>query len=656
MVRLRRLLAASVGALALGFVIAPPALAADPTGPIGTLTVNDGSGYASNPTLTLHVAAQDSVALTTVAVYHDGTWDAPVPYADTIELALGAGTFDGEHQIEVTWTDADGNGATSDLVSVVLDRVAPALMPITLPDDPDPTDAVMPVGVAPSDGSALATVRFSSNGVSWSPPVPWAASVDWHDLDPALGGSAKLGSRTLYVEAADRAGNWSPPKTMPVLIAPNPHLTWLPEVPRTGHTITVTPNYPAPVTFSAGTYCMWEVAWGDPQSLYYGNRDETFGYFSVRGPASGGYCAPLSFTVPWMPYRRMLVHYEVELGGQSIGMGDGIGGSPDAPAIEPVVDSTSRSITSASMPLVYVLPQSSILIVGQPTTYHAYAVAGAKITSGDLWSVAYLDTPLQHLGGTSFTFTPDRPGNLTVCWGTDSTKQIRWSACFDPPARYRDHHAPVAALPITKIASGTTPLASIPALISWSAHDVGWGVKSYQVQRSVGGGAWHAWASTASRSRADTLVAGHSYRYRVRAIDKAGNVGAWVAGPTIHPVFVPDTAAAVVYHGAWTATPDASARNGELHATDAAAATATYRFAGRDVAWIADRGAGHGQTKVYVDGALVGTVDLAAAANDPARIVFHKHWAASGTHTVRIVVLGTVGRPTVDVDGFVVLR
>ena len=53
MVRVRRLLAASGGALALAFVIALPALAADPTGPIGTLTINDGSGYASTSTLTL---------------------------------------------------------------------------------------------------------------------------------------------------------------------------------------------------------------------------------------------------------------------------------------------------------------------------------------------------------------------------------------------------------------------------------------------------------------------------------------------------------------------------------------------------------------------------------------------------------------------------
>ncbi|MFN8628791.1 MAG: hypothetical protein U0838_00245 [Chloroflexota bacterium] len=439
-------------------------------------------------------------------------------------------------------------------------------------------------------------------------------------------------------------------------VIPRAPLSWSPDVPKTGHTLTITPNYPGAVTFPANTFCMWEVAWGDPQSLYYGNRDETFGFFAIRGPASAGYCAPLSFTVPWMPYRRMLVHYNLELGGDQGGLDEWVGSSPDDPAIAPEVDSTSRLITHASMPLVYVLPEDYVLIVGQPTTYRAYAVAGASVTSKDLWSVTYIDVPLQHLGGTSFTFTPDRTGDITVCWGTDSTKATRWSACYDPPARYADHTRPVAKAPDARVGTGTVPGASVPATVAWSATDRGWGVKSYLVQRSVDGGTWHTWASTTAKSRADALTVGHSYRYRVRATDKAGNVGAWATGPVIRPGFVSDANTSISYGGAWATAADATARNGSVHETQAASASARYRFSGRDIAWIAKRDAAHGAAKVYIDGILATTVDLAAAGDDPCRIVFRRHWSAVGTHTIKIVVVGTVGRPAVDIDGFVVLR
>ena len=57
-----------------------------------------------------------------------------------------------------------------------------------------------------------------------------------------------------------------------------------------------------------------------------------------------------------------------------------------------------------------------------------------------------------------------------------------------------------------------------------------------------------------------------------------------------------------------------------------------------------------------MDGTLVTTVDLNATVDAPARIVFRKHWSTRASHTVRVVVEGTAGHPTVDVDGFVILR
>ncbi len=109
-------------------------------------------------------------------------------------------------------------------------------------------------------------------------------------------------------------------------------------------------------------------------------------------------------------------------------------------------------------------------------------------------------------------------------------------------------------------------------------------------------------------------------------------------------------------HGAWSSVADATAAGGNLHESDIAAARSTLTFTGRDVAWVAERGPSHGKAKVYVDGKQVGTVDLAATTDHARQVVFTWHAKSVGTYHLRIVVNGTAGRPTVGVDGFLVLR
>jgi hypothetical protein len=67
-------------------------------------------------------------------------------------------------------------------------------------------------------------------------------------------------------------------------------------------------------------------------------------------------------------------------------------------------------------------------------------------------------------------------------------------------------------------------------------------------------------------------------------------------------------------------------------------------------------GPNRGLARVYIDGVLVATVDCVASALVGRRIVFAKSWSSSGTHTIRIVVVGTPNRPRIDIDAFEVLR
>ena len=56
-----------------------------------------------------------------------------------------------------------------------------------------------------------------------------------------------------------------------------------------------------------------------------------------------------------------------------------------------------------------------------------------------------------------------------------------------------------------------------------------------------------------------------------------------------------------------------------------------------------------------MDGALAATVDLTSGVPDTwtlRRPGFTKWWATSAKHMVKIVVVGTLGRPRVDIDSF----
>ena len=47
------------------------------------------------------------------------------------------------------------------------------------------------------------------------------------------------------------------------------------------------------------------------------------------------------------------------------------------------------------------------------------------------------------------------------------------------------------------------------------------------------------------------------------------------------------------------------------------------------------------------------TIDLYSSTTKYRQIVYQTSWGASGTHTIRIKVLGTQGRPRVDFDAFI---
>jgi GH25 family lysozyme M1 (1,4-beta-N-acetylmuramidase) len=217
-----------------------------------------------------------------------------------------------------------------------------------------------------------------------------------------------------------------------------------------------------------------------------------------------------------------------------------------------------------------------------------------------------------------------------------------------------DGIAPTLVAPTTRLWAGRTlGTSTVPVRVTWGASDVS-GIASTGLQKTVNGTTWTSMAlpSIAATAADSSIAIGGSARHRVRATDTKANTSDWLAGPLATAYVHQQTSAAVTWTGTWHTTSYSAASGGSLRYATARGASATFRFVGSSVAWVAAKGPTRGAVWVYVDGAFVTSVSLYASTSQSRPIVFARTWSSVGTHTLKIVVAGTAGHPRVDVDAF----
>jgi hypothetical protein len=193
----------------------------------------------------------------------------------------------------------------------------------------------------------------------------------------------------------------------------------------------------------------------------------------------------------------------------------------------------------------------------------------------------------------------------------------------------------------------------------WSpATDPTSAIVRYQAQWRVDSGAWGPTITVpASVPRTPrTFVVGHRYQLRVRASDSAGNWSAWSMAPAFTAEVVQDSSSSLLRTGTWRRYTNTSMSGGTSRYATARGASITRKFVGRAVSIVAPMSRSRGRVQVWVDGVLVKTADLYRSTISYRRVVCTRTWSVSGTHTVRLVVLGTAGRPRVDLDAILILR
>ncbi|MGW1804734.1 N-acetylmuramoyl-L-alanine amidase [Streptomyces sp. NPDC002078] len=200
--------------------------------------------------------------------------------------------------------------------------------------------------------------------------------------------------------------------------------------------------------------------------------------------------------------------------------------------------------------------------------------------------------------------------------------------------------------PNLSLRTGTVNTNAVPVTLGWKATDNAalQSVKLLSPTTATFG------PTTTSSSR--TAASGTAATWSMRAYDYAGNYR--TSSPSYTPVILQETSA--VKSGSWTTRSSTSYLGGKSYSSGSKGASLTWTFTGRSASWVVSRASSSGQAYVYVDGVKVSTVDLKSSTTLYRQAIWTKTWSSSAQHTIKIVVVGTSGRPTITTDGLVYIK
>jgi hypothetical protein len=218
-----------------------------------------------------------------------------------------------------------------------------------------------------------------------------------------------------------------------------------------------------------------------------------------------------------------------------------------------------------------------------------------------------------------------------------------------------DSVAPSVIGPAKSFLAGTALSSRAPFLkLGWAGSDATSGIARYELGQSTDGGAYTTVSTNLTSPTLDrALAVGHTYRLRVRAIDRAGNIGAWAYGASFVLKGYQEASTLIHYAGTWHTGSSTSYWGGHDRYASRAGATARLTFSGRAFAWVGSIGPTRGTARIFVNGILVKTLSLHASSTTAHRLLYTVSWSTSASRTITIKVVGTSGHPRVDVDALV---
>jgi Tol biopolymer transport system component len=187
---------------------------------------------------------------------------------------------------------------------------------------------------------------------------------------------------------------------------------------------------------------------------------------------------------------------------------------------------------------------------------------------------------------------------------------------------------------------------------------------SYGEKTRASNGTWSAqpvyktWSlAPAATSATFTGSPGHSYYFQARGLDGFGNTTAPSAARQAN-VPLNDNYAGMAYSAGWTTGSSPTRYLTTLRSHTVKNASMTFKTETSSFTVVGDKCASCGQVQVWIDGVLKATVDTKAATTQVRQVLYAGAALAGGvkSHTVKLVVVGTAGRPKVNVDGLGLTR
>ena len=241
------------------------------------------------------------------------------------------------------------------------------------------------------------------------------------------------------------------------------------------------------------------------------------------------------------------------------------------------------------------------------------------------------------------------PGALPLRQASGSTTPISGTVYVS--------RAPLGAPVVSSPTRSTDTSATSSFTVSWTAPAGAPAGTTYTLQRSVNGGDYATVASgITTLSRTYTAPSPGTYRFRVWATDPGGRAGATSASDVTMVPYDDDTST-MSYAGSWGSGTSSLLYGGTHHRSTAAGSTFSFKATGTQIHLIGIKASSYGQFQVSIDGgAYSGLVDAYSSTTKYRQVLWSRTGLSNTTHTIKVRVYGTSGRPAVGIDGVAFLR
>jgi hypothetical protein len=114
-----------------------------------------------------------------------------------------------------------------------------------------------------------------------------------------------------------------------------------------------------------------------------------------------------------------------------------------------------------------------------------------------------------------------------------------------------------------------------------------------------------------------------------------------------------ETTSVATYTGAWSTYKTTGALGGAVRYTPTLGKKVAFHSSFYDIALVMTKTASSGSADIYIDDVLSTRISLRASKTTYRQLVYTKHFATLGAHTIEI---RPVGNGRVDIDAFAVMR